>query len=68
MEQWFVILIVEELSFSLGLFFACGLIWALAKWRWLRRHLPAVATKLAFALALTMPLFGLYAAWILWIG
>lgn len=67
-EQWLVVLIVEELSLSFGLFFACGLLWALAKPHWLRRHLPTVATKLALAMALSMALLGFLVAWVLYVG
>jgi hypothetical protein len=43
---------VEELLVSLSLFFACGLIWALATPRWLETLLGVVGKKVAIALGL----------------
>jgi len=56
-------IICQELFLALSLFFACGLIWALATPRWLERSLHAVTQKLALALLLFMIPFGLLAFW-----
>ena len=65
---WLFLAVVEELFLSLALFFACGLVWALASPRWLERLLDAVAWKLVIALGLFLVPFCILAAWALIVG
>jgi hypothetical protein len=58
----------EELFVALALFFACGLVWALAAPRWLEGLLEGVTRKLALALGLFMVPFTILAVWALVVG
>jgi hypothetical protein len=60
--------IVEELFLALFLFFACGLVWALATPRRMERVLEAVTRKLMLALGLFLVPFGILAAWALFVA
>jgi hypothetical protein len=65
---WLLLAFAEQLFAALSLFFACGLIWALATPRWLEGLLLVVAQKVAVALGLfALPLCAL-AAWALTVG
>jgi hypothetical protein len=60
--------VVEELVVALSLFFACGLVWALATPRRLERLFGAVAKNLAVALGLLALPLGILGAWALIVG
>jgi hypothetical protein len=60
--------VIEELFVALSLFFACGLVWALATPRWLEKLLKPVCTKLVFALGLVIVPLCILAAWALVVG
>jgi hypothetical protein len=62
------LLIFEELFIALSIFFACGLIWAMATPRWMECVLTAIVGKLAIALGLFAIPAGLFAAWVLLVG
>jgi hypothetical protein len=58
--EWCFLAVVGELSVALALFFACGLVWAIATPRWLEQVLDVVVTKLMMALGLfVLPFLGL---------
>lgn len=56
--EWLFLAAVEQVIVTLGLYFACGLVWALAKPRWLERLLERVTKKVTVvALGLLCVLF-----------
>jgi hypothetical protein len=66
--EWLFLAVVEELFVALALFFACGLVWALATPRWLERLLGVVAKKLALALGLFALPLCMLGAWAVIVG
>ena len=52
--DWILVLTAEELLIALSLFFACDLIWALAKPRWMEQFLNVITRKLFIAVLLFM--------------
>ena len=66
--EWLFLAVVEELFVALALFFACGLVWALATPRWLETLLEVVAKKVAIALGFFALPLSILAVWALVVG